>query len=331
MVNNKGKYGVAGLSYQVFLTERSYLKTIVCANINSSDELGDTLHPRNDYAIVHTFNAKFSDNAYRASVLYNNKISSRHSFRAGINVSRLSFDYSNNFLDDRTDSWENILDSKGETMYYQAYAQWKHRMNNKWTVNAGLHSSLFALNNSKSLEPRASVSYQLNQSQSLTISGGLHTKPQALSTYFYDKRTNGGASSLPNKELDLSRAVHAVIAYDKSFRNGTRFRTEAYYQRLSKIPVERKMNGFFSTINAADIYGLYEVDSALVSQGKGKNYGLDLSLERPFSKGHYFLFTGSLFRSTYTTYPGKEYNTKFNRNYQVNAVAGQTLVIKYNN
>lgn len=322
-LNNKGKLGVVGLSHQIFITERSYLKTIVSASVEKYDESADTLTAKTNYAVVPVFRAKFTNNAVRVSVLYNNKINSRHTVRAGFIASRLGFDYTNNFLDDADDQWKNVLSSEGHTMFYQAYAQWKYRVTNKLTTNIGLHGSLFALNETKSLEPRGSVSYQLDNSQSLTLSAGLHSKPQHLSTYFYEKKIAGQALSNPNKELDLSRALHIVLAYDKSFRNGMRFKTEAYYQRLSKIPVEKDINGFYSAINTTDIYTLYDADSALVSEGKGTNYGVDISLEKAFSRNYYFLVAGSLFNSTYTTFAGEEYSTRFNRNYQLNMVGGK--------
>ena len=322
-LNDKGKLGVIGLSHLIFLSKGSYLKTIISASINRFDQREDTLYQKEDYASVPTFRAKFSDNTFRVSVLYNNKINNRHTIRAGFIASRLGFDYTNSYLDESDDTWKNLLNSSGNTMFYQAYAQWKYRINIKLTVNAGLHGSLFALNDSKSLEPRTSVSYQLDNSQSLTLSAGMHSKPQALSTYYYEKKVIGQPLTQPNKKLDLSRALHFVLAYDKSFHNGIRFKTEAYYQHLYKIPVEKDVNGFFSSLNAADVYSLYEVDSSLVSNGKGTNYGVDISLEKSFTRNYYFLVAASLFNSTYTTYAGKEYSTKFNRNYQINIVSGK--------
>ncbi|MEO6670855.1 MAG: TonB-dependent receptor [Ferruginibacter sp.] len=323
VLDNTGKLGVAGLSHQIFLTERSYVKTILSASINRYDQVEDTLSQKENYASVPVFRAKLYDNAFRISVLYNNKISSRHTVRTGFIASRLGFDYTNSFLDESDNSWKNLLSSSGSSMYYQAYAQWKYRINNKVTVNAGLHGSLFSLNDSKSLEPRTSVRYQLNNSQSLTLSAGMHSKPQALSTYYYEKKQVGQAMLQPNKALDLSRALHFVLAYDKSFRNGIRFKSETYYQHLYKIPVENDIDGFFSSLNAADVYSLYEVDSSLISNGKGTNYGIDLSVEKSFTKNYYFLVAASLFNSTYTTFSGKEYSSRFNRNYQVNIVAGK--------
>ncbi len=323
VLNSKGITGVAGLSHQLFLTERSYLRTVISTSIEKYDQKGDTLNTKNNYAVVPTFKSKLTDNAYRISVLYNNKINSRQTFRAGIIASRLSFDYNNSYFEENENSWKTVLNSEGNTMYYQAYAQFKYRANDKITINTGLHGSFFALNDTKSIEPRASVNYQLSRSQSLTLSAGLHSKPEHLSTYYYEKKDPGQALTLPNKNLDLTKAFHLVLAYDKTFKNGIRFKSEAYYQHLYHVPVEKKTDGFFSTINSSDIYSLYEADSTLVSKGTGTNYGIDLSLERSFLKNYYFLITGSLFNSTYTTYAKKEFSTKFNRNYQLNVVAGK--------
>jgi outer membrane receptor protein involved in Fe transport len=64
------------------------------------------------------------------------------------------------------------------------------------------------------------------------------------------------------------------------------------------------------------------VDS-LVNKGKGHNYGAELTLERFFNKGYYFLMTGSLFNSRYTGSDGIERNTAFNTGHVLNVLAGK--------
>ena len=46
---------------------------------------------------------------------------------------------------------EKSLRSKGNTMFYQVYVQWKYRITNKLTSNVGIHGSLLALNDTKVL------------------------------------------------------------------------------------------------------------------------------------------------------------------------------------
>ena len=62
---------------------------------------------------------------------------------------------------------------------------------------------------------------------------------------------------------------------------------------------------------------------ALVNDGKGRNYGIEITLERYLHKGYYYLFTGSLFNSRYTGGDGVWRNTVFNRNFIFNALGGK--------
>ena len=83
--------------------------------------------------------------------------------------------------------------------------------------------------------------------------------------------------------------------------------------------MEDDPDSYFSTINEGA-----ELDYvALVNEGKGRNYGLELALQRFFADGYYFLFNTSIYKSTYKTLEGVERNTRFNGNYIVNAIAGK--------
>ena len=61
----------------------------------------------------------------------------------------------------------------------------------------------------------------------------------------------------------------------------------------------------------------------LVSKGEGYNYGIELTLEKFYSKGYYFLFTTSIFESKYKASDGILRNTAFNGNYVVNLLGGK--------
>jgi len=74
-------------------------------------------------------------------------------------------------------------------------------------------------------------------------------------------------------------------------------------------------------INAGDFFGIPLIDS-LVNKGTGRNYGLELTLEKFLSKGYYFLFTASLFDSKYKGYDEVLRNTAFNGNYVFNLLGG---------
>ncbi|MDR1402156.1 MAG: prevent-host-death protein, partial [Tannerellaceae bacterium] len=120
-----------------------------------------------------------------------------------------------------------------------------------------------------------------------------------------------------NKELDLAKAHHLVFSYDWAISANRRLKIEPYFQYLYDVPVAK--DGSFSIINQRDWY----LDKPLVNGGKGKNYGIDITLERYLADGYYYLFTGSIFESRYTGGDGIWRDTRLNRNYVFNALGGK--------
>ena len=313
--------GVGGITHTYFTGKNSYIKTVISGSYEKTKENVDTLNPTQDYNSVHVSNTLFTNNAYRASVMYNTKLNARNTVRVGAIAQQLGYEMSNNIFDSYNGVWKNYLDGKGNTQFYQGYAQWKHRLSEKLTLVGGVHGSYLALNGSYSIEPRISGTYTAGKNV-FSLATGLHSKPEHISTYMFQTKKPGEADTYPNKDLGLLKAYHAVAGYERMLPLNIRFKTEVYYQYLYNIPVEKDSSSGFSIVNALDIYALYDT-KGLVSDGTGQNYGIDFSLERAFMNNYYFLATASLYKSTYTNYAGEEYNTTFNRGYQVNVLGGK--------
>ena len=60
-----------------------------------------------------------------------------------------------------------------------------------------------------------------------------------------------------------------------------------------------------------------------MNEGLGRNYGIELTLERSFDRGFYYNFTSSIFNSEYKALDNVWRDTRFNSNYVLNAVAGK--------
>jgi outer membrane receptor protein involved in Fe transport len=75
-------------------------------------------------------------------------------------------------------------------------------------------------------------------------------------------------------------------------------------------------------LNAGADFGVPDVDS-LVNNGLGRNYGLELTLEKSFSNDYYFLVTASVFESKYRGSDEKWRNTAFNSQYVLNGLFGR--------
>jgi hypothetical protein len=66
-----------------------------------------------------------------------------------------------------------------------------------------------------------------------------------------------------------------------------------------------------------------DLQDNITNAGTGKNYGIELTVEKFFSNGYYGLFTSSLYSSKYTASDGVERNTAFNGKYVFNLLAGK--------
>ena len=170
--------------------------------------------------------------------------------------------------------------------------------------NSGINFSFLFLNNTFGIDPRISLKYKYNPRNKFTFSIGLHSRPEHLSTYFVELVNPNGTLSSPNLNLKMQRAFHIIAGYDFQVTEKVKLKAELYYQYLFNIPVSENASNGFSVLNTDDVFDIiFNNDrsrSRLLSDGKGNNYGIDLTLERPFSDGYYFLFTASLFDSKYT-------------------------------
>jgi hypothetical protein len=321
--NFKTTVTVFGLSHQVFLNKNSYIKTVIARTGIIDAGKFDRLIPTLNYIQRPLFNENTTDMAYRISSFYNNKFSSKSTLRVGAILSSLDFSFVNNqFRYVPSPSVETVLDIKGQSTYLQGYAQYKYRLTQDWTLNAGVHMSYLALNKTSSFEPRASISYNAPNAQTFTLAAGIHAKPQQLSVYFVENALTGTNRLQKNKNLGMTNAAHFVLGYEKAFDNGIKFKAETYYQRLYNVPIEAKEGSGFSIINSSFTGDLVNIDP-LVNQGKGTNIGIDINIEKSFNKNYYYIANLSLYRSKYTTFDQKEFDTRFNRNYQINLVGGK--------
>lgn len=303
------------------------MKTILSYSYDDAKKDVDTLDISDNYTPKAVQHSAYRNSALRLSTFYNDKLNSHHTIRTGIIAQQLNYSLNETYIDFGDKTWKNVLDGKGGTQLYQAYLQWKYKKNEHLTFVSGLHGSYYALNDKYSIEPKAAATYQMDKSR-LALSAGMHSKPEHISTYLFQNASLGQVNTYPNKNLDLLRAVHTVLAYDQMLTPKSRIKIELYYQYLYKIPVESDSNSGFSILNAETLFSLID-SKPLVSKGTGQNYGVDMTLEKPLADDYYVLIAASLFRSLYTTFAGETYRGHFDRGYQLNVVGGKEFNIKH--
>lgn len=324
--------GASGLTHLAFLNEKTSLKTTVAATVlhQWQEKLVFRETDSTSNTILENFNKNVTLGASVHSQL-NTKLSTKSSIRTGIIYdhkfisfidSAYNYDSENHFVN------LNLQDSYGLA---QLYSQLHHRFSEKTSGTVGIHAQMSTLNTSFAIEPRLGFKWRPHRRHALSIGAGMHSQMLPPLTYF-------SQTYLPfenryirtNEDVGFTRSVHAIIGYDWSIIPKLRLKVEAYYQYLYDVPVEPTAS-YFSMVNAGESIGDVAVRDSLVNEGIGQNYGLELTLEKFFDRGYYFLLTGSLFNSTYRGSDGIWRNSAFNGNYNLSALGGYEFKISKKN
>ena len=254
----------------------------------------------------------------RLSSVLNTKFSAQHTTKLGFIYTLNAFDLnSRGFFDDSQPSY--VSDESGSFSMYQAFVSHKYKLTNELVFTGGLHYIRLDLAGQDNLEPRFGLKWQFKPRQSLSFGFGMHSRKEETSLYFTEILSDQNTTQLPNKNLGLAKAKHFVIGYSNKLGADLNLQIEAYYQDLYDIPVSADAESDYSSLNQQDAFQRLN----LVNEGTGKNYGVELTLEKYLSRGYFFLLTGTLYESRYTTLTGLEYNTRYNGKYNVNFVGGK--------
>ncbi len=304
-----------GISYKKTLNSKTFIQSTLAITGNSIDwqqkklDSAMVLLPKNaisDYRWKYTFTG-----------FVNHKFSAMLTSKTGFIINRLMYDMQIRNADEYGEPLITYVNEKDGTWLIQLYSQSKLNIARNLHINAGIHAQWLTLNNNYTIEPRLGIKWRFMPLHTLTLAYGLHAQMEVLQLYMVEKTTSEG-KIWPNKNLDFNKSHHIVMGYNYQINENMHFKTEVYYQHLYNIPVVP--GSPVSTININEIWNF---NDSLVNKGKGKNYGLDITVERYLNKGYYGLFTASLFESKYTGGDGVERNTKFNRNYVFNILLGK--------
>ncbi len=202
---------------------------------------------------------------------------------------------------------------------WQPFVNASMQLSPRLSAQAGLHHIYYSRNGQQLTEPRASLRYRFASGNSFSLAAGLYSQAQQPAVLLATRYSAIGLAELPNRNLGLSRSQQYVLGYTHRLPAAWLLRTEAYYQYLFQIPVSTR-GGSFSTLNLLDEY----VQEELVNEGKGRNYGMELSVEKPLLDKYYLLASGTLFNSMYSIPAAAAWSTtRFNGRYAFSFTGGR--------
>jgi hypothetical protein len=312
--------GSVGLIHKLIINNQVNIENILSFSYTLSNISEDTFTTQ--FPEPRAYYRQISDEKginFSSTVKY--KLNPKNTFQSGISLQVLNFRFTDSIRSGN--EYKVNLNQKGNYNLLKTYIQWQHKFSDYCLAYSGLHLMVFTFNNKTSVEPRAGLKWDINPEHSVNIGIGLHGQLVPRMFYGVEDETKPGEYDPLNQKLGFSKSIHSVFGYNYLISQNLRLKLETYYQYLYGIPVKAG-NPAWSMLNFGDSYfdQLPVIDS-LLNSGKGRNYGLELTVEKFLGKGYYALMTASLYESKYKGYDGVERNSAFNGNFILNTLAGK--------
>ncbi len=311
--------GSVGLKHMYIASNKIHFNNIISYSASRGLFTVDSL--TSTYKSVLRDKSLNDNNTVRYAGSMNYSINSANTIRAGVNASFLSYDFFTQNFDPLKNGLRELVNHDGNTSSYDGFVQHRAQLNGQLTLNTGIHANYFNLSESWSIEPRLGLNWQMSSDQAISFGAGIYSRLEPLSYYFAKDRS---VPSQNSERLEPTKSAQASLSYEKAFGTNLKFKSEVYYQHQYNVPVSTDAAINFSLLDVADNSAIYSSSyRQLTNKGTGKNYGVELSLEKPLNNGYYFMATSSLFDSKFKPLSKQEFNTSFNTNYVGNLIGGK--------
>lgn len=312
----KTSMAATGMTYTKLIDNRRYFKSKLALTTDEIIHNKDTINTAGDLTYL-------SDENYRSTKItaafeYSDKISSNLQLKTGGSISFQGYDLKYGEWDPWTKEKTDYLNHEftlGSQQLVQAFIQSKWDISSRFSLNAGLSSMFLSLNNSYSINPQLSGKFQITNRSSLSFATGKYSQAVPIGSYY---------SQPENIELELMQSIQANLAYSLNLKRQYKISLELYYQYLSNIPIASDEELHYWMLN--DLVGFSK--QTLSSDGLGKNYGMELSLEKYFNEGFFLLSSLALYKSEYSLGDDDYFSSKYDGTFNTSLMMGKEVMFK---
>ena len=315
--STKQYMGAGGISHRYFFNNETQLKTTLAVTYFKHEGTMTSYDWNLNSAPFLDLNRSNTNLIFTTAIT--RKFSAKFTSKTGITYTKMYYDMDMNLAPHQMHPMELISQGKGNTDLISGYTNSSIGISEQVTLNVGVNARVLTLNNSWTLEPRAGIKWQFSPKSSFALAYGLHSRMEKMDVYFV--KTQGTGDRSVNKDLGFTRAHHVMLSYGFKISDNMNMKIEPYFQQLYDVPVIADSS--YSVLNRRDFY----VENALVNRGKGRNIGVDITLERYLNKGLYYMVTASIFDSKYYGGDRKWRNTLYNRNFIINVLGGKEWMV----
>lgn len=324
--------GMVGMSHVARVNQTTFIKSVAGVSVNSNTYKQDNLMRDESGNVVGEYHAIQDENTetrYAITSALNKKFNARWNMKAGFLTEFYVNDFYGKDRSDETDIpdedgdgvpdyYNTYRDFKGNYSLWQVFGQAENKITDDLSFTFGLHSQYHSLTEAVSYEPRAAISWQFTRAQRVSLAYGLHSQSVPSPILFHEEQLDELNSVQSNTGLDFTRSHHFILGYDLNMGLDWRLKMETYYQSIYDVPIETISSSYSALNQGADF--VLEAEPYLVNDGTGRNFGVEMTLEKFFSRGYYMLLTTSVFDSKYKGSDELLRNTAFN-----NGIVGNFL------
>jgi hypothetical protein len=304
----KNRMGAVGLTHSLNVGKKLLWRTVIAASGLKNTREGYVLSKVNfQRFLIQADSSTRAKTSVTTSLNY--KFNDKTNLKVGVFVTQ---QYDELFAR----SADKRANGAAEGLIIQPYANLHWAILPKLSTDIGLHYLKYTFNQTKSLEPRFSLQYQLSNNQTLSFAYGLHSQLQQPEIYFALATQNN--VFLGNARLDVTKSRHYVLSHQYSLKKGSNFKTELFYQQIFNVPAAL-LNPTFSTLNLVEDF----TPEPLQNAGTGRNYGLELTYQQYLINGFYTLTNATFYNATYKNNDGVKRNSRFNGKHIFNVTLGK--------
>lgn len=206
----------------------------------------------------------------------------------------------------------------------QHYMQWNWRPTHKLDIFGGFNELIeFGARNNVGPSPRFGIRYQIHPRSNISFNLAYLFKTQPVGIMY--------TKLYPDNYDFLISGPQCVLSFTQDLCSQLKLTTELYYQALTdfmqKYDVVDNKYQVYSFVNDVQGYGM----NGAKSGSEARNYGLDLTLDKRFDHGTFFILSASLFESVFNISPFDVWiDSRYNVRYTGTFTGGKTWKVSDN-
>src|SRR5690606_26076157 len=159
--------GVLGVTQYLPLGSKAFLQNSISLSQNGSGFEG--YEPDGQGVLDALYDSNLDKNTIKGAFTLHYKFNARHKLQTGIIYTRHYFNFYNKYFDKEVDEFVTDQKIAGDAGHFQGFISWKYRHSDKLSFVSGIHLHGASLNNDLYIEPRASMRWQFQPGQALTL------------------------------------------------------------------------------------------------------------------------------------------------------------------